>query len=70
MPFLDHRLVEFAFTWPGAYKIRDGTKTPLREAVRGRVRDAILADRPKLGFVVPIREWFRTQPERRCCRCS
>ena len=64
LPFMDYRLVEFAFSLPGEYKIRDGTgKALLREAVRGHVPDAILADRPKLGFVVPIREWFRTQPE-------
>lgn len=64
LPFLDHRLVEFVFSLPGEYKVRDGQgKALLREAVRGCVPDAILRDRPKLGFVVPIREWFRSQPE-------
>ena len=64
LPFLDHRLVEFVFSLPGEYKLRDGRgKALLREAVRGCVPDEILADRPKLGFVVPIREWFRSQPD-------
>ena len=64
LPFLDHRLVEFVFSLPGEYKLRDGRgKALLREAVRGDVPDSILRDRPKLGFVVPIREWFRTQPD-------
>ena len=64
LPFLDHRLVEFVFSLPGEYKLRDGQgKALLREAVRGYVPDAILRDRPKLGFVVPIRDWFRSQPD-------
>ena len=64
LPFLDHRLVEFVFALPGEYKLRDGRgKALLREAVRGVVPDAILRDRPKLGFVVPIRDWFRTRPD-------
>ena len=64
LPFLDHRLVEFVFSLPGEYKLRDGRgKALLREAVRGDVPDAILRDRPKLGFVVPIRDWFRSQPD-------
>ena len=64
LPFLDHRLVEFVFSLPGEYKLRDGRgKALLREAVRGDVPDSILSDRPKLGFVVPIREWFRSQPD-------
>ena len=64
LPFLDHRLVEFVFSLPGEYKVRDGRgKVLLREAVRGDVPDAILRDRPKLGFVVPIRDWFRSQPD-------
>ena len=64
LPFLDHRLVEFVFSLPGEYKLRDGRgKALLREAVRGHVPDAILRDRPKIGFVVPIRDWFRSQPD-------
>lgn len=64
LPFLDHRLVEFVFGLPGEYKLRDGRgKALLREAVRGDVPDGILSDRPKLGFVVPIRDWFRSQPD-------
>ena len=64
LPFLDHRLVEFVFSLPGEYKLRDGRgKALLREAVRGDVPDAILRDRPKLGFVVPIRDWFRSRPD-------
>ena len=51
LPFLDHRLVEFVFSLPGEYKLRDGRgKALLREAVRGHVPAAILGDRRKLRF--------------------
>ena len=64
LPFLDYRLVEFVFSLPGHFKMRDGKgKVLLREAVRGHVPDSVVQERPKLGFVVPIREWFRTRPE-------
>ena len=64
LPFLDYRLVEFVFSLPGDFKIRDGKgKVLLRDAVRGHVPDSVVQERPKLGFVVPIREWFRTRPE-------
>ena len=60
LPFLDYRLVEFVFTLPGEFKIRDGRgKVLLTEAVREFVPDQVVEERPKLGFVVPIRAWFR-----------
>ena len=64
LPFLDYRLVEFVFSLPGEFKLRDGHgKVLLKEAVRGYVPDFILDSRVKLGFVVPIREWFRDRPD-------
>ncbi len=57
-PFLDHRLVEFAATLPGAMKIKAGrTKHILKEAVRGLIPDEVL-DRPKEGFVLPVDHWL------------
>ena len=64
LPFLDYRLVEFAFMLPGEYKIRGGRrKAVLIEAARTHVPDHILDNPVKRGFVVPIREWFRDRPE-------
>ncbi len=64
LPFMDYRLVEFVFSLPGEFKIRDGDgKVLLKEAVRGFVPDFILDNPYKLGFVVPIREWFRDQSD-------
>ena len=64
LPFMDYRLVEFVFSLPGEFKVRDGSgKVLLKEAVRGLVPEFILDNPYKLGFVVPIREWFRDQPD-------
>ncbi|MEX2553050.1 MAG: asparagine synthase (glutamine-hydrolyzing) [Actinomycetota bacterium] len=59
VPFLDHRLVEFAFTLPGTLKVgpKHG-KMILRDAVRGIIPDWMIY-RPKHGFNVPLNEWFR-----------
>ncbi len=59
VPFLDHRLVELAFTMPARFKVGpEHGKLVLREAVRGIVPDDMIF-RVKHGFNVPLLEWFR-----------
>ena len=59
VPFLDHRLVEFAATLPDAWKLSGRTtKRILREAVKDLLPATILT-RPKMGFPVPFAEWTR-----------
>ncbi len=59
VPFLDHKLVEFAAKMPREMKLRDGTtKWILREAMKGILPETIL-NRPKMGFPVPVGKWFR-----------
>jgi len=59
VPFLDHKLVEFAAKMPREMKLRGSTtKWILREAMKGILPDAIL-ERPKMGFPVPVGKWFR-----------
>jgi asparagine synthase (glutamine-hydrolysing) len=58
-PFLDHRLVEFAASLPGDYKIRGSRlKFLLKELMKGKLPPAILG-RKKVGFDIPAHEWFR-----------
>jgi asparagine synthase (glutamine-hydrolysing) len=58
VPFLDHRLVEFAMSIPVAIKLKHGQlKYLLKKSFQKQLPPEIL-HRPKQGFSVPIREWF------------
>jgi asparagine synthase (glutamine-hydrolysing) len=59
-PFLDRELVELAFAMPSRYKVRGGVgKWVVRQVAYGFLPAAIV-DRAKVGFRVPLQDWFRT----------
>jgi asparagine synthase (glutamine-hydrolysing) len=59
VPFLDHKLVEFAAGLPADFKIRDGKgKWILRQAMGSELPPSIL-NRSKKGFPIPAETWFR-----------
>jgi asparagine synthase (glutamine-hydrolysing) len=59
VPFLDHKLVEYAATLPDAWKLNGWTtKRVLRESMKGLLPESIL-NRPKMGFPVPFAQWTR-----------
>ena len=59
VPFLDHRLVEWAATLPDEMRIRGRvTKVVLREAYRDFLPPAIV-QRDKMGFDLPLDTWIR-----------
>ncbi len=58
VPFLDQKLVEFAFQLPAHLKLHQGRgKSLLRSVMTGIVPQAII-DRRKKGFPVPTRSWL------------
>ena len=60
MPFLDYRIVEFAFSINWQSKIRNGyTKSIVRDGMRGRIPQKVVERKNKIGFSSPLLEWFR-----------
>jgi asparagine synthase (glutamine-hydrolysing) len=58
-PFLDHCFMEMAARLPAESKLRGRTtKLALKDAMRPWIPDRIL-ERRKMGFGVPIGDWFR-----------
>jgi asparagine synthase (glutamine-hydrolysing) len=61
LPFLDHRLVEYAAQVPARLKIRrlSETKYIYKKALESVLPEEILYNRPKLGHSVPMKNWLR-----------
>src|SRR5207302_3145428 len=59
VPFLDHKLVEWAFRLPRQYKVRGFSgKYLLRKAMASRLPSAVIKGNKK-GFPTPIRPWLQ-----------
>jgi asparagine synthase (glutamine-hydrolysing) len=60
VPFLDTEVVEFAATLPPDVKFKHGRlKHSLKEAFQSRLPTEIVNRRDKMGFPVPLSEWFQ-----------
>lgn len=59
VPFLDHRVVEFAWRVPMSLKCRRGQGKWLVRQLLHRYVSRDLVDRPKMGFGIPIDSWLR-----------
>lgn len=60
LPFLDHHLVDFAFSLPVDYKINKQMKKRILQDAFKDILPAELYNRPKQGFEVPLLKWFKT----------
>lgn len=58
VPWLDHRLVELAFSIPSSFIIHDGTKKYLPKLLAKKLLPVNLPLERKKGFSVPLQQWM------------
>ncbi len=62
VPFLDHQLVEFAATVPADVKYQGGQQKRMLKSTFGHLLPTdVLERRDKMGFPVPLNEWFKVE---------
>jgi asparagine synthase (glutamine-hydrolysing) len=60
VPLLDHRIVEFAYSLPTDIRLQNDKKSILKDILYKYVPKELI-DRPKRGFSVPLKHWFRDE---------
>lgn len=60
LPFLNHELVQFIFSLPSSFKIKDGfTKWILRKNMEHQLPNSIVWRKDKIGFEPPQKLWMQ-----------
>ncbi len=59
VPFLDHELVEFAFSLPANVKVKGFTRKWQVKQIALKYLPESIVNRRKVGFSVPLAQWFR-----------
>lgn len=60
VPLLDHRIADLVTRMPPTIRFKGGdTKRVFRDAVRHLLPPVVFERRDKMGFPVPLAEWFR-----------
>ncbi len=60
-PFLDHRVVEFAAALPRSFKVGMTGRKRVLAACAGTQLPPAVSGRGKMGFGVPVSQWFREE---------
>ncbi len=58
-PFLDHKVIEWAWTLPISYKVSGSEKKIILRQLLKKYIPAELFERPKVGFSIPLEHWLR-----------
>jgi asparagine synthase (glutamine-hydrolysing) len=58
VPFLDHKIVEFAASLPPEYKIKNGEGKFILKKLMEKYLPKEIIYRKKMGFAVPTKRWF------------
>lgn len=61
VPFLDHRIYEFAWSLPIDYKINNNVGKRILKDILYRYIPKDIVDRPKMGFAIPLARWLRNE---------
>ena len=59
VPYMDHEVVEFAFSLPTHYKLQIWKEKRILKDMASGLVPLRIQKRPKQGFNVPINLWFR-----------
>jgi len=62
-PYLDHRVVEFAYHLPSQYKVRYFKGKYILRKIASQSLPSNIAWRRKHGFIVPISKWINHQSQ-------
>lgn len=60
-PFLDYNVIDFVARLDSNFKIRNGNKKFLLKEITHKYLPKEIMDRPKMGFGVPIFDWFKDE---------
>lgn len=67
LPFLNYQLVEFLFSVPSSFKIKDGfTKQLLRLSMHELLPGSIVWRKDKIGFEPPQKQWMQDKKVEEC----
>ena len=61
VPFLDYKIVNFAFSIPETFKVDGKMKKKILQDTFRDILPAEIYNRPKQGFEVPLLRWFQTE---------
>jgi len=60
-PFLDHKVVEYSSRLPLEFKYRNGISKFILRKILYKYVPPELVNRPKMGFSIPLYDWFRSE---------